>query len=194
MARQPERTCIGCRGTFEKDQLVRLVAGESGVVIDYREKLPGRAVYVCPRPACIAKALKKEILSRSLKTAVKPPEEADFIARLADAVREKIRALVFMAAKAGKVRAGYSAVRDGLEKGRVEAIIWAEDISEGTREKIDPPAPSRRLFQTRLFTKDEWGAMLGRELVGVVGIEDRKFAEVLRAQDERLKGLINTLS
>ncbi len=48
MKHQPERTCIGCRGVFEKDEVVRIVAGPSGAVIDYREKLPGRAAYVCP--------------------------------------------------------------------------------------------------------------------------------------------------
>ncbi len=191
MARQPERTCIGCREAFGKHELVRLVAGEQGVVIDYREKLPGRAVYVCPRPSCITKALKKEVLSRALKTALRLPAEAEFTGHLVAAIEAKIRSLAQMAAKAGKLSAGYSAVRDGLEKRRIEALIWASDVSQGTKEKIELAELSGSIYQTTLFTKDAWGALVGRELVGVVGIEDRKFAEAIREQDERLKGLIN---
>ena len=74
MKHEPERTCVGCRGVFNKDAVVRIVAGPPGIVIDYREKLPGRAAYVCPTKECITKALSKENLSRALHLKVRPPE------------------------------------------------------------------------------------------------------------------------
>ncbi len=33
--------------------MIRIAAGPLGIVIDYREKLPGRAAYVCPTVECI---------------------------------------------------------------------------------------------------------------------------------------------
>ncbi len=190
MKHQPERTCIGCRGVFKKRDVVRIVAGPDGALIDYREKLPGRAAYVCPRPACIDKALMKGNLSRALRLGVSPPSREVFTARLADAVREKVKSLLTMAAKAGKLAAGYSAVNDALAKGRVEMLLYADDIAEGTREKI-AVAGAAGLPQAALFTRDELGALFGRELVGVVGIEDKGLSDAVLYETQRLKSLIN---
>jgi predicted RNA-binding protein YlxR (DUF448 family)/ribosomal protein L30E len=189
MKHYPERTCIGCRGVFKKNEVVRIVAGPDGAVIDYREKLQGRAAYVCPRRDCIQKALGKEGLSRALKLRVRPPETEVFIADLTAAIVGKVKSLVSMAAKAGKLSAGYSAVKDALEKGRVEMILYARDIAEGTREKIiDAGAVSRP--QATLFTREELGSMLNRELVGVVGIEEKGLADAVREETQRLNSLI----
>ena len=192
MGHQPERTCIGCRGVFPKDQVVRIISGPMGVVIDYREKLPGRAAYVCPRPGCIQKALMKDVLSRALKMKVRQPGVDEFTAQLSSVILEKIKSLIIMAARAGRLAVGYSAVHDALEKGRVDAIIYAADLSDGTKEKIERAELKPGLRRATLFMRDEWGRMLGRELVGVVAIEDKGFSNAVWNETERLKGLINS--
>lgn len=188
---QPQRTCIGCRQVFGKDEVVRIVAGPTGAVIDYREKLPGRAAYVCPRIDCIQKALSRENLSRALHGRTAVPDADAFVGQLAASITEKIRSLLTMAVKAGSLAAGASAVDDALQKGRVEMLIFAGDVSEGTREKLcsGSQLPSR---QATLFTRDEMGQMMGRELVGVVGILEKGFADAVGSEVERLKGLRNT--
>src|SRR5215471_15570522 len=90
MKHQPERTCIGCRGVFKKNEVVRIVPGPDGVLIDYREKLPGRAAYVCPRRECIDRALSKENLPKALRLRVRTPGAAAFVVLLADAVKARI--------------------------------------------------------------------------------------------------------
>jgi predicted RNA-binding protein YlxR (DUF448 family) len=190
MKRQPERTCIGCRGVFKKDEVVRIAAGPAGAVIDYREKLPGRAAYVCPRPECIKKALGRENLARALHLRVKYPSMEEFISLLVANITEKIKSLIVMSAKAGKLAAGYSAVQDALEKQKVEALIFADDLSEGTKEKL-MTSDAISLRRTTLFTRDEMGRVLGRELVGVIGIQDKGLADAVWKETERLKGLIN---
>ena len=190
MKHEPERTCIGCRGVFEKDAVVRIVAGPLGVVIDYREKLPGRAAYVCPTVECITKSLSKENLSRSLHSRVRSPDAEVFIAQLSALITEKIKALIVMSAKAGKLAAGYSAVHDAVEKGRVSMLLYALDLSEGTKEKVATPTAASVRCAT-LFTREELGTLLNRELVGVIGIEDKGLANALWKETERLKGLIN---
>ena len=188
---QPQRTCIGCRQVFGKDEVVRIVAGPTGAVIDYRDKLPGRAAYVCPRLDCIRKALNRENLSRALHGRTAAPDAEAFAGQLAAIITEKIRSLLTMAVKAGSLAAGASAVDDALQKGRVEMLIFAGDVSEGTREKLcsGNPLPSR---QATLFTRDEMGQMVGRELVGVVAILEKGFADAVGSEVERLKGLRNT--
>ena len=190
MGHQPERTCIGCRGVFSKADVVRVVSGPSGAVIDYREKLPGRAAYICPRRECIEKALSRESLSRALHTSVSAPQIEVFIEALLSAIREKIRSLLPMAARAGMLAAGASAVDDALQKGRVEMLIFAEDISEGTKHKLlTGGLPPKK--QATLFTRDALGQMVGRELVGVVAILDKGFSDAVWSESERLKGLLN---
>jgi len=176
---------------FGKDEVVRIVAGPTGAVIDYREKLPGRAAYVCPRLDCIQKALNRENLSRALHGKTAAPDAEAFAGQLAAIITEKIRSLLTMAVKAGSLAAGASAVDDALQKGRVEMLIFAGDVSEGTREKLcsGNPLPSR---QATLFTRDEMGQMVGRELVGVVAILEKGFADAVGSEVERLKGLRNT--
>ncbi len=62
----PQRTCAGCRGRAGKSSLIRLVwDGASSVVIDERQRLPGRGVYL--HPTCVARALKSKAIGRGLR-------------------------------------------------------------------------------------------------------------------------------
>jgi predicted RNA-binding protein YlxR (DUF448 family) len=190
MTRQPERTCIGCRGAFTKDRVVRIVAGPEGAVLDYRDKLPGRAAYVCPRRECIEKALSRENLSRALKQKVKTPAPAEFIAVLIQSITDKIRSLISMSAKAGRIASGYSAVQDAVEKSRVEMLLFATDVSEGTREKLGHKG-AEDIRQATLLTRDELGKIMNRELVGVLAFTDKGLADALWNESKRLNSLIN---
>jgi hypothetical protein len=190
MKRQPERTCIGCRSVFKKNEVIRIVAGPASLVIDYREKLPGRAAYVCPTKSCIQKAFRKEVIGKALRLKIRIPAAEEFQNMLAAGVEEKIKSLIAISAKADKLAAGYSAVHDGLLKGRVEMLLYARDFSEGTKEKVAGP-DAASLRQATIFTRDELGRLLGRELVGVIGILDKGLADALWKETKRLKGLIN---
>lgn len=189
MKHQPERTCIGCKKVLHKDDVVRIIAGPEGVIIDYREKLDGRAAYVCPNAECIKKALTKEVLGRSLRVKLRPPAVKDFLECLTTSITGKIKSLLAISLKAGKLAAGYSAVQDALEKGRVELLLYAQDLSKGTKEKIGISGTTSIRYAT-LFTRDEFGSILCRDLVGVIAILDKGLADALWIETQRLKGLI----
>ena len=189
MKHQPERTCIGCRGVFKKEEVVRIVAGPDGIVIDYREKLSGRAAYICPRMECIGKAIQKEHLAKALHRKIQAPSVPEFISHLRENITGRITSLIVMAAKAGMLAAGYSAVHDALLKGRLEMLLYAEDLSEGTKEKVEIPDAS--FPHATLFSREALGRLLNRELIGVIGIEEKGFASAIMKEVERLKGLIN---
>jgi predicted RNA-binding protein YlxR (DUF448 family) len=65
----PERTCVGCRDTKGKGELMRVVrTPEEGVEVDPTGKRPGRGVYLCPRLECWQKGLKGGGIERRLLT------------------------------------------------------------------------------------------------------------------------------
>ena len=67
----PMRQCIGCQTSRPKKELVRVVRGPDGTIsIDTVGKKPGRGAYLCPDPACLAKAQKKKALERSFEQPV----------------------------------------------------------------------------------------------------------------------------
>jgi uncharacterized protein len=64
---QPQRTCIACRSTSGKRELVRIVRTPQGQVeIDLTGKKAGRGAYLCPQAECWAQALKKGRLESAL--------------------------------------------------------------------------------------------------------------------------------
>jgi predicted RNA-binding protein YlxR (DUF448 family) len=72
----PQRSCIACRKTAPKKELVRIVAGPEGVMVDETGKKKGRGAYICPELDCLQAALKKEKLDRSLRRHVTAEEKA----------------------------------------------------------------------------------------------------------------------
>ena len=67
----PQRTCVACRRTTAKRELVRVVRTvEGGVEVDPTGKRSGRGAYLCPTPDCWRLAAQKGRLDRALKTSV----------------------------------------------------------------------------------------------------------------------------
>ena len=62
----PMRQCVGCREMKPKKELIRVVRSPEGQVsLDFKGKLPGRGAYLCPDPACLARAKKSRALERA---------------------------------------------------------------------------------------------------------------------------------
>ena len=85
----PQRQCVGCREMKDKKSLLRVVKSPEGAVsLDFVGKKPGRGAYLCPDPACLAKAKKKKALERCFEQPV-PAEVYDALAeQLAGAAKE----------------------------------------------------------------------------------------------------------
>ena len=70
----PMRRCSGCGESKPKKELVRVVRSPEGEIsVDLVGKKPGRGAYLCPNPACLAKARKAKRLERALEAQI-PPE------------------------------------------------------------------------------------------------------------------------
>ena len=77
------RTCLGCRETKNKAELIRIVREPDGhITLDAQGKKNGRGAYLCKDPACLRKALKSGAVARALKTEI----PADVAESVADAI------------------------------------------------------------------------------------------------------------
>jgi predicted RNA-binding protein YlxR (DUF448 family) len=70
----PQRTCVGCRETLPKRELIRVVRTPEGVRIDQTGKLDGRGAYMHDRKSCWEQALKGS-LANALKTEMTADEK-----------------------------------------------------------------------------------------------------------------------
>ena len=70
--RTPVRTCVGCRSTGGRSDLVRVVVVEDVLVPDPRARLGGRGAWVHPDPACLDLAVRRRAFSRALRSEVAP--------------------------------------------------------------------------------------------------------------------------
>ena len=69
MAAVPIRTCIGCRGKFPKEDLLRFVRDAAGnLQTDPTGKLLGRGAYVCQSQACINITFKSQRINTHLRS------------------------------------------------------------------------------------------------------------------------------
>jgi predicted RNA-binding protein YlxR (DUF448 family) len=71
----PQRTCIACRTTEAKRELVRLVRLPDGSIkVDLTGKKSGRGAYLCLSKSCWETALNTGRLEHAFRTGLKPED------------------------------------------------------------------------------------------------------------------------
>jgi predicted RNA-binding protein YlxR (DUF448 family) len=164
------RLCALTRASLPKEQLIRFVRGPDGnLYADPAGKLPGRGVWVTAVAASIQEAVKAKVFARSLKSAVKVPDD---LAAVVGALLER-RALdaLSLANKAGLVTTGFEKLDALIVKGPVAVLLHARDASAGGSEKLDRKyhavarANLRDARILRLFTVEQMSLAIGRSNV-----------------------------
>ncbi len=90
--RVPQRTCVACRSTSGKRDLVRIVRTPDGAVeVDMTGKKAGRGAYLCANPACWAEALKKGRLDSALRVKLSTDDRLR-LTQYATTIREAVTA------------------------------------------------------------------------------------------------------
>lgn len=73
----PQRSCVACRTTTAKRELVRIVRlPTGGIEVDPTGKKSGRGAYLCRRVTCWEEALKRDRLSKALRTTLSEESRA----------------------------------------------------------------------------------------------------------------------
>ena len=88
MAREPERSCVGCRRRSPKTELLRIACAPEGVRVDPVGAAPGRGAYVHRDPGCVRSALRKGAIARALRTGLGERE----LATLRNEIEEVLKA------------------------------------------------------------------------------------------------------
>ena len=65
----PQRTCVGCRGSGPKPDLLRVTrAADDAVTVDPTGRAPGRGAYLHRDQECVATAFRRGGLAKALRT------------------------------------------------------------------------------------------------------------------------------
>lgn len=64
---EPMRTCIGCRESKPKKEMIRIACFEGGLRVDVTGRAKGRGVYVCRDPECLAKVKSRGAIKRGFR-------------------------------------------------------------------------------------------------------------------------------
>lgn len=62
----PLRTCVGCRETKPKKDMIRVVKSPESAKIDPTSRASGRGAYICEKESCLQIAVKRRSLERSI--------------------------------------------------------------------------------------------------------------------------------
>jgi predicted RNA-binding protein YlxR (DUF448 family) len=85
----PLRTCISCRETKPKRELLRVVRTPDGhVIIDATGKKSGRGAYICARLSCWETAVKKKRLEQEFEINLSEEDRAGLDSYMATLPRE----------------------------------------------------------------------------------------------------------
>ena len=189
----PARQCIGCMTSRPKKELVRVVRAPSGEIsIDPVGKKPGRGAYLCPDPACLAKAKKKKALERCFEQPV-PAEVYDALAaQLAErfpqsitlppekpkmAPEEALFQALSLCRKAGALTMGFDAVEDACVKSKAWLVMTASDISPKTLQRLNYAVGDLVDVFTMPLTQDKL-ADISHKPVAVYAVTDRNLAKL----------------
>jgi len=176
------RTCLGCRQSGQREELVRYVVSPSGdLLVDYRGRLPGRGAYTCRKKACLEQAVVRRQFQRSLKQGDLQVDSEILQGELVRQIRLRIVNLLGICRKAGLVSSGSNLVLAGMDQGmRFQLLLLANDVSEGIGKKLRQRADRCGLKCWSLFDKAELGQPLGRIERSVIAIEPSALGKELQ--------------
>lgn len=74
--KNPQRRCVGCMISKDKNELVRIAAYEGCISVDFDGRAKGRGCYICRNNSeCLEKAYKRRAIERSLGVSITEEEK-----------------------------------------------------------------------------------------------------------------------
>jgi predicted RNA-binding protein YlxR (DUF448 family) len=185
-AEAPQRSCLGCRTSKDKNLLIRFVlTPEMEILPDLESRLPGRGAYTCIDKRCLAAAVEQRQFKRSFKHDVSVMPAEQLIEHVRLQLHGRIIGLIGLANKAGLITGGGSMVSDALKsKKKPGLVIVATDVSEAIGRKIINAAAANNVTHRDVVTKDDFGAILGKAPRSAIAVASSGFvAQMVKAID-----------
>jgi len=176
--KDPQRSCISCRMTRDKKDLLRFVlAPDLTLVPDLLSKLPGRGAYTCLNRDCLKSAAQKGQFARAFKGEVKFEGSDPLIDQIVVKLHDRIGSYLALSNKAGKVVSGSDRVMESIKKRKSGFVFIATDISTEIGAKVLEMTNRFEVPHIAIFNKDRLGAIIGKGLRSVVSIEHGGFVD-----------------
>jgi predicted RNA-binding protein YlxR (DUF448 family) len=160
----PQRRCIASGRVDDKARLLRFAVGPDGQIVpDPGEDLPGRGLWLRPRPDMIDKARRKRLFARAARVQVTVPDDlADRVARL---LRRRCLDRIGLARASGDAVAGFEKARTLLKRDAAGVLLQAADAAADGRDKVRRVAVAVRpdLPVIDGFGSAELGRAVGRD-------------------------------
>lgn len=185
-AETPQRSCLGCRTSKDKNLLIRFVqTPEMEILPDLESRLPGRGAYTCINKSCLAAAIEQRQFKRSFKHDVSFMPAEQFVEYIRQQLHGRIIGLIGLANKAGLITGGGSMVMDVLRsKKKPGLVIVATDVSEAIGGKIIHTAAALHVPHRTVVTKNDFGAILGKAPRSAIAVASGGFvAQLVKAID-----------
>lgn len=172
MSHVPERMCISCRIKKEKEHFFRIVKNNTNYVLDLEQKAQSRGIYVCKDRLCIEKLSKNKKYNVDLKVLSE-------ILKLLKKSNKNILPILKGMRNSPFFIFGTEMITKALEKKAVFLIFISEDSSLKIKEKLINKAIQNNIPYFCFGTKFDFGEIIGKEEVNVLGINDKESARGL---------------
>lgn len=178
--KSPQRSCLGCRATRDKKELLRFVlAPDRSLVPDILAKLPGRGAYTCMNRECLSSAARKKQFSRAFKGDVIYEGADRLIDQVIYLLEERIASYLALANKAGKLVSGSDMVMESIKRNKAGVVFIAADISPEIGAKVEGLAKRYALPCAAVFAKERIGALVGKGPRSAAAIERSGFVDAV---------------
>ncbi len=191
-AEAPQRSCLGCRTSKDKNLLIRFVlTPDMEILPDLESRLPGRGAYTCIDKRCLAAAVEQRQFKRSFKHDVSVMPAEQLVEHVRQQLHGRIIGLIGLANKAGLITGGGSMVIDALRgKKKPGLVIVASDVSEAIGEKIIHAAAAHHVPHRTVITKNDFGAILGKAPRSAIAVASGGFVAQLVKAIDRYKNFL----
>lgn len=160
--------------------MVRFVVDLDGrIVIDVRQRAPGRGAWLSPEPACVEVAVKRRSLQRALGGQLALADAESLLAAMRAALTQRALDRLGLARRAGRVASGAEAVREAMRADEARLVWIAADASEGTRDQLAQNAERKRLPVSVALEGAALARAIGLDYVAAVAVTGEPFASEL---------------
>lgn len=173
------RPCSLCGTEAAADAMLRFVPAPDGrLTPDLAGKLPGDAVFVPARRACLDRL-----------AAQADPADRGLTAQVHDLLQQRLLQQLGLARKAGALVLGFAKVEAALDGGRLALLLAAADGAVHGRQALARKAAARGVAVASPLRAEQLGMALGRANVIHAGLSDAGWAARIDKQIALLAGL-----
>ena len=174
--------------SINRDDFIKIsLSPDNRLVPDFRDKLPGKSVWLPANKALITDFLRKE----DLKTFFGVSEilTPDLVFLIEMILRKKILSSISMTKKAGNLAIGLDAIKTQLMQ-KTHCLIVVAMGAKSLRNKYFFSSRNVSIFESLLEQKD-LEKCTGKNNVKYVGIFSKNFKKTIQVDLNKLKGFID---